>query len=174
MESVVTAFIALVIGAALGFVLNRFVLKGRTARAAEDAGRVVGDAEKQAETLKREALIEAKDQIFHLKQEAEIEAKERRKEITALENRLAQREETIDRRAESLDKREHQLSSVQGQITKRERELDEMIEQERVRLESLAGMTQDEAKAHLLSRIEDEVKREAAALIRETEARARE
>jgi len=166
--------LALVVGAVLGFVLNRLVIKGRTARAAEDAARVVQDAEKQAETLKKEALIEAKDQIFRMKQEAEVEAKERRKEITALETRIGQREESIDRRAESLDKREHQLSSVQGQITKREKEIDQMVEEERERLERLAGMTGDEAKAVLMNRIQDDVKHEAASYIREAEARARE
>ncbi len=165
---------ALVVGAVLGFVLNRLVIKGRSARAAEDATRVVQEAEKQAETLKKEAMIEAKDQIFRMKQEAEVEAKERRKEITALETRLAQREESIDRRAESQDKREHQLSSMQGQITKREKELEQMIEDERERLERLAGMTADEAKAVLMNRIQDDVKHESAAYIREAEARARE
>ncbi|MDO8986781.1 MAG: ribonuclease Y [Coriobacteriia bacterium] len=154
--------------------MNRLVIKGRTARAAEDAARLVNEAEKQAESLKREALIEAKDQILHMKQEAEVEAKERRKEITALETRIGQREESIDRRAESLDKREHQLSSVQGQITKREKDLEQMIEDENERLESLAGMTGDEAKAVLMSRIQDDVKHEAASYIREAEARARE
>lgn len=174
MTTTIYVLLALVVGAALGFVLNRVVIKGRTARAAEDAGRLVQEAERQAETLKKEALVEAKDQIFHMKQEADVEAKERRKEITALETRIGQREESIDRRAESLDKREHQLSSVQGQIAKREKDLEEMIEDERDRLEHLAGMTGEEAKAVLMSRIEDDVKHEAASFIREAEARARE
>lgn len=177
MESVVAVIVAvvtLVIGVALGYVLNRFLIKDRTSRAAEEASRVVRDAEKHAETLKKEALIEAKDQIFHMKQEADVEAKERRKEIQALENRLAQREESVDRRVESLDKREHQLSSLQGQVTKQEKDLEELVAQERKRLESVAGMTADEAKGELMSRIQDDVKRDAATYIREAESRARE
>ncbi len=172
--SVFIAIIAVLIGVALGFALNRFLIKGRVSRAAEDAERVVKEAEKQAETLKKEALVEAKDQIFQMKSEAEADAKERRREVAALENRLAQREESIDRRAESLDKRENQLSSQQGQIAKREKDLEEIIQQEQRRLESLAGMTADEAKAELMHRIEDDVKQDAAAFIRETETRARE
>ncbi len=172
--SIVIGLVALIAGVALGYVLNRYLIKDRSTRAAEDAARVVADAEKQAETLKREALIEAKDQIFRMKQDAEVENKERRKEITGLEQRLAQREESVDRRAESLDKREHQLSSSQGQIQKREKELDDMIEAERVRLETLAGMTAEEARAELMNRIQDEVKRDAVSFIRETEMRARE
>jgi ribonuclease Y len=166
--------VALVIGAALGFAINRFLIKGRSARAAEDADRTVKDAEKQAETLKKEALLEAKDQIFKLKQEAEIDNKERRKEITALETRMSEREASIDRRAESLDKREHTLSSMQGQIAKAEKDLEDAIAEERERLERVAGMTADQARAELINRIQDDVKKEAAAIIREAETRARE
>jgi ribonucrease Y len=172
--NIIVGLIALIAGVALGYLLNRYLIKDRTARAADDAARLVSDAEKQAETLKKEALIEAKDQIFRMKQDAETENKERRKEINALEQRLAQREESVDRRAESIDKREHQLSSAQGQIQKREKELDDMVEAERVRLETLAGMTAEEARAELMSRIEDDVKREAVSFIREAEMRARE
>ncbi len=173
-STILIILVTLAAGVALGYAINRFLIKDRTSRAAEEAERTVRDAEKQAETLKKEALIEAKDQIFRMKQEAETEAKERRKEVQALENRLAQREESIDRRAESLDKREHQISSVQGQITKREKELELMEEEERNRLEAVAGMTADEARAELISRIKDDVNRDAATYIRESEARARE
>ena len=172
--AVVFIFVALIIGAALGYAVNRFLMKDRTSRAAEEAGRLVGDAEKQAETLKREALLEAKDQIFKMKQDAEADNKERRKEITGLENRLAEREASVDRRAESIDKREHALSSQQGQIAKREKDLEDMIEDERLRLESLAGMTADQARAELIERIREDVSRDAAQIIREGEARARE
>lgn len=170
----VIAVVMLVIGVALGYAINRFLIKDRTSRAAEDADRLVKDAEKQAETLKKEALIEAKDQIFRMKQEEENESKERRKEISALENRLVQREESIDRRAESVDKREHQLASLQGQIQKREKDLEVLEEEARNRLEAVAGMTADEARAELMGRIQDDVKRDASAFIREAEQRARE
>ncbi|MDZ4169413.1 MAG: ribonuclease Y [Coriobacteriia bacterium] len=166
--------VALLIGIALGYAINRYLIKDRASRATDEAERLVKDAEKQAETLKKEALLEAKDQIFRLKQETEAEVKERRKEIQAAETRLAQREESVDRRAESMDKREHQLASQQGQIQKREKDLEEMIDEERGRLESVAGMTADEARQELLNRIQDDVKRDAANYIREAESRARE
>lgn len=165
--------IAIIAGLALGFVLNRYLIQDRSSRTREDAERIVQDAERQAETLKKEALLEARDEVLRMKQEAEAEAKERRKEVTALENRLAQREEGVDRRVEALDKREHQLSSQQGQLAKREADLEELIREEKERLERLAGMTADEAKELLLSRIQDDVKREAATYIREAETHAR-
>lgn len=169
-----SSLIILLVGAALGYAINRFVIKDRAVRAADEADRLIRDAEKQAETLKKEALLEAKDEIIRQKQEEEAEAKERRRDIQALENRLAERESSIDRRAESLDKREHQLSSAQGQISRREKDLEEMIEVERQRLEAVAGMTSEDARTELMNRIQDDVKRDAAAFIREAETRARE
>jgi len=172
--TILVAVIGIIVGVALGFAVNRYLIKDRAARAADEASRLVRDAEKQAETLKKEALIEAKDQILQMKQDAEVEAKERRKELAQLETRLGQREESIDRRAESIDKREHSLSSQLGTIVKREKDLEAMIAEEETRLETLAGMTADEARQHLLARVQDDVKREAAAYIREAETRARE
>lgn len=172
--AVIMLVVGILVGVALGYAINRHLIKDRATRAAEEADRLVREAQKQAETLKKEALLEAKDQIFRMKQEEEAEAKQRRKEIQALENRLAQREESIDRRAESLDKREHQLSSLQGQLQKREQELDQLFQEEQRRLESIAQMTAEQARAELMRRIQEDVKRDAAAFIRETEARARE
>lgn len=172
-STIIVAVIVAIVGFALGYVLNRYVINAKSARAANEADQVLKNAEKQAENLKKEALLEAKDQIYQMKQAEEEEAKQRRKEISALENRLVQREETIDRRAESIDKREHQISSAQGQIAKRESELNEMFEETKRRLEHIAGMTIDEAKNELMEKISDDVKREAATLIRDTEQHAK-
>ena len=171
---ILAAIVALIVGVALGYAISRLLMKDRTSRAAEEAERLVKDAEKQAETLKKEALLEGKDQNFRLKQEAEAENKERRKEIQALETRLSEREASIDRRAESLDKREHALSSQAGQMAKAEKDLEMLIAEEREGLERLAGMTADEAKDELINRIREDVSRDAAAIIRESETRARE
>jgi ribonuclease Y len=173
-ETVLYIIASLIVGILVGLAITRFIITGKAQRARETAERVLADAEKQAETMKKEKLLEAKDEVFQLRAQAETEAKERRKEITALEARLLQREESIERRAESLDKRDHQLSSQAGQIAKREQDLEDAIAEEKVRLETLAGMTSDEAKGVLLDRIRDDVTHDAAALIRETEARARE
>jgi ribonuclease Y len=171
---VMIAILAIAAGVALGFVLRKNFGEKQLDKARDSAGRIVADAEKQAETLRKEALLEAKDEVFRLRAEAEAEAKERRKEVTALESRLLQREESLERRAESLDQREHQLSSTAGQIEKRSKDLEEAIAEEKARLESLAGMTADEAKQVLLKRVEDDVKHDAAVMIREVESRARE
>jgi ribonuclease Y len=171
---VIVAIVAIGAGALLGFYLRKTFGEKQLDAARSSAGRIVADAEKQAETLRKEAVLEAKDEVFKIRADAEADAKERRKELTALETRLMQREESMERRAESLDKREHQLSSMQGQLDKRDKDLEDAIAEEKDRLESLAGMTSDEAKQVLLKRIEEDVKHDAAAMIRDVETRARE
>ncbi len=165
---------SLVIGAIIGFAIHRFVVADKVNRSRESAERMLADATKQAETTKKELLLEARDEIFQMKANAEEEAKERRKDLGALENRLMQREESIERRAESLDKREHQLSSLAGQVQKQEKDLELAIAEEKARLEQLAGMSTDQAREVLLDRVRDETTHDAAIIIRETEARARE
>ncbi len=174
MPDFVIIIASLVIGVLVGFVINRFVVIGKINRSRESAERLLADATKQAETTKKELLLEARDEIFQLKATAEEEAKERRKDLSALENRLLQREESIERRADSIDKREHQLSSQAGQIAKQEKDLEDAILEEKHRLEQLAGMSTDQAREVLLDRVRDDTTHDAAIIIRETETRARE
>ena len=123
--------------------------------------------------MRREAVIEAKDQALKYKQEVENENKERMREVRSVENRISQREESLDRRSETLDAREHQISSLQGQIERRERDLDEAEVEMGRRLERVAGMSPEEAKEELLDTIRDEVTHESAAIIRDAEARTK-
>ena len=172
--AIVIAVIALLVGVLVGFVIRRVLEGSRATAAHESAERIVAEATKQAATAKREALVEAKDEVFQLRAEADLDVKERRKEVAAAENRLIQREESLERRAESLEKREHQLSSAQGQLAKQEADLAALVEEEAAKLQELAGMTADEAKELLLSKVEEAVRHDAAMLIREVEAKARE
>ena len=130
--------------------------------------------------MRREAVVEAKDEALRLRQEAQAENKERLREVRAAEQRVNQREESLDRRVESLDtreksldSREHQISSMQGQLDRRQRDLDESEEQIGIRLQQVAGMTADEAKTELLDTLKDEVAHESAAIIRDSEARTK-
>ena len=89
--TIIVAIVAIGVGALLGFVLRKNYGEKQLDSARDSASHIVADAEKQAETLRKEAVIEAKDEVFTLRAEAETEAKERRREITAMENRLLQR-----------------------------------------------------------------------------------
>ena len=171
--TIVLLIVAIVIGLVLGFIVNRLIASSSSKNAAREAASLVEDAKKQAETLRREAAVEAKDEALRYKQEMEKENKERMREVRAAENRVSQREESLDRRVESLDAREHQISSQQGQLDRRERDLEEAAREINRRLERVAGMTPEEAKAELLDTLKDEVVHESAAIIRDSEARTK-
>lgn len=138
-----------------------------------EAEQVMGDARRAAETLKKEALLEAKEEIIQNKQAAEAEEKLRKKELRVLENRVMQREESLDRRNEALDKREHQLSSQQGQIEKKSRELNELYEKQTDELERIAELTREDAHRELLDKVRGEVTHEAATIIRDSEQKVK-
>lgn len=173
MPGIVWLIIGAIVGIALGFVITRYVINASTKEAAQEADDMIADAKRQAETMRKEAVLEAKDQALKLKQEAEAENKERMKEVRAAENRVSQREESLDRRVESLDAREHQISSLQGQIERRERDVAQVEQEASQRLERIAGMTPEEAKNELLTSLKDEVAHESAAIIRDAEAQAK-
>lgn len=173
MSGIVWLVVGAAAGIALGFIVTRYLANTSTKKAAEEAAAVVEDARKQAETMRREAIVEAKDQALRFKQEVEEENKERLREVRAAENRLNQREESLDRRADSLDSREHQISSLQGQIERRERNLDAAEAEVAQRLERAAGMTPQEAKQEMLDALHEEVVHESAAIIRDSEARTK-
>jgi len=172
-EVIIASVVALVAGATVGFVLARFVLNSAAKNAAENADKIRSDAEKQADIIKREARAEAKDAAYQLKQEAEKDISERRKEIKTLENRLMQREENLDKRVGSLDAREHQISSMAGQVEKKDRDLTTALEQATIELQRIASMNESQAREALLESVKNDVTREAATLIRESEQQVR-
>ena len=173
MPNFAIAIVGAFVGVALGFVIARYLVNASAKQKAEEAQNILNDAQLQAETIKKAAEVEAKDEALKLRAEIESERKERQREVRAAENRIQQREESLDRRTDSLDAREHQISSLQGQVERRQRDLDAAQQEAENRLESIAGMTPDEAKQELLDNLRDEVTVESATIIRESEARTK-
>ena len=137
------------------------------------AERIVSEATRNAENAKKEAVLSAKEEILQLKANSEAEEKKRKQELQGIENRIMQREETLDKRSDSLDKREHQLSSLAGQLDQRERDPDARAASHAAELERIAGLTKDEAHDELLARVRAESVREEAQILRESEMRVR-
>ncbi len=162
------------IAAALGYFIRKTIAEARISSAEEEAKRIVVDAEKDAEAIKREALIEAKDEIFKMRNEVERENRERRSELHQLERRLMQKEEALDRKSDSLERKEEGLQDKQKNIDNSQREIKLILESQRSELERLSGLTADEAKALILQQVEDDVKHEAAIMIKEVENQAKE
>lgn len=149
------------------------IQKNKQQAAEQQARSVLEDAQREADSLRKEALIEAKDEALKMKAELEAESKERLKEVRSQENRLNQREQNIDKRVQTLDQREHQISSLQGQLDRRSRDLEAAEQEVGERLESVAGMTTDEARTTLLDSLKDDVAIESAQIIRDAEARTK-
>ena len=176
----IAVVVALAVGALLGLLFAKSSARGKIKQASDEASRVIDDAHKQAEavknqaeTAKKEALLSAKEEILRQKQAAEEDERQRKGELRSMESRLMQREESLDRRSDALDKREHQLSSEAGVIEKKTREADEMLGRQQAELERISGLTTDDAHAELLDRVRDDVTKQAANIIRDSEQRVR-
>lgn len=131
-------------------------------------------AKEKAESLRREALLEAKDENHKLRVELDKEVKERRSEITRLERRAIQKEETLDRKIDNMEKKEDTLNRKLNDIQNKEKEAEDLYNQRKKELERVSGYTSDEAKRVLLDEISEDAKHEAAILVKEIETRARE
>jgi len=166
--------VGLLMGVGVGYVVRKNQAEKQATSAEVRAKSVLADAERQAEATRREALVEAKDEIFRMRSEAETDVKRRAAEIDKKEDRIAARETTLDQRATSLDRKEQAIESKEEEIQRVRKELDEVAERARGELERVAGMTSGDAKQALIEEIEDEAKRDAMVIVRDIEAQARE
>ncbi len=141
--------------------------------AEEAARKVLAEAEKEAETAKREAILEAKDEIHATRNQAEQENRERREEVKRMEKRLTKREESVEEKTENIDKKEKLISEKEEDVSKMKMKLEKTYEEQKEMLQKVAGLSAEDARNLLLRRIEDEVKHDAAALIRRIEEKAR-
>ncbi len=179
---VIVALVAVVVTALIAIpVSSKVAVARKTARDAETIGSaevkaraIVDDAIKTAESKKREALLEAKEENLKLKNEQERENRERRNELQKYEKRVLSKEETVDKKAETLERKENELNNRENEIKKKEKKVDELHEQEVKQLEIISGLTSEQAKDYLLKSVEDEVRTDTAKLYRELEAQAKE
>ncbi|MFA9465760.1 MAG: ribonuclease Y [Velocimicrobium sp.] len=150
------------------------VVEEKIGNTEKKAREIIDEAIKTAETKKREALLEAKEESLKTKNELEKEVKERRNEVQRYEKRVLTKEETLDRKTEALEKKESKLSVKESELEKT-REKVQYLEGQRVaELEKISGLTSEQAKDYLLKTVEDEVKHETAMLVKELENRAKE
>ena len=103
---IIGAAIGLVLGGFIGFIIRKKISEAKIGSAEQQAQKIIADGEKAAETLKKEALLEAKEKILRDKTESEKEIKERRKEVTRLEQRAIAKEETLEKKIEAYDRKD--------------------------------------------------------------------
>ena len=142
---------------------------------AEDRARsIIDEALKTAETKKREALLEVKEESLRTKNELEKETKERRSELQKYERRVLSKEESVDKKADAVEKREAECTAKVAELQKREKKVDELEQKGGQELERISGLTSDQAKDELLRSVEDDVKVDVARMYKELENRAKE
>jgi len=179
--------VLMLVGAALfgglfiGMLLRRKMAESRVANAETAAVQVLDEAKRKADSLIKEAVIQAKDAVIAAKSEWEVESRELRREIQSQEKRLVQKEEYLDRktvqideRDEDLGKREKRLMQEEDQLKSREGEIDKLIEEQRKRLEDISGISSEEAKRRLMEAMESEARHDGAKRVRQIEDEARE
>jgi ribonuclease Y len=142
--------------------------------AEEGAVRVLSEAQREAETLRRSAIVAGKEEVLQLRESHEQDMRLRRVELEREEKRVLEREAQLDRARESLESREQEVQRRGSDVgrresvaTSKEQELDKLIADERRKLEQLAGLSADQAKAELIRRLEDEALADAASRLRE-------
>jgi len=183
--NVITIIFALlatfVVGYVVGFFVRKSIAEAKINGATNAANQIIEEAKRQSETIKKEALLEAKDDIYKLRSNAENEIRERRNELQKQENRLMQKEENLDRKDEgiakrelALERKEDSLVLKQQQIEDMEGKMKELIASQQEELERISGLNREEARQLILSKVENELTHETALLVKEIETRAKE
>jgi ribonuclease Y len=153
--------------------VRKIIAEAKITNAEELAKKLVSDAEKEAETLKKEQLLEAKEEVHRLRNEFEKEARERRNEQQRIERRLIQKEESLDKKIDAIEKKEETLNR-RDEDTKRHQEyIRDLYEKQKKELERMSGLSSEEAKEILFNDIRKEIEKDAAIMVKEIEARAK-
>ncbi len=170
----IAAVVLGVIGFFVGSAYRSRADKTAVGTAKEEARRILNDAIKNAETKKKELLIEAKDEVHQLRQETERDLRERRSDIQRSENRLQQKEEALDRKIENLEAKEEKLALKAKEIEEKKEECEVIKRSQIEMLEKISGFTKQQAKDHLLSMLDGELNHEKAVKILEYERQTKE
>ena len=149
------------------------VSEAKVGSAEEKAREIIDDALKTAETKKREALLEAKEENMKAKNDLDKETKERRAEVQRYEKRVLSKEETLDKKLDALEKRESKLSSKEANFEKEKQRVEELRQSHLSELEKISNLTTEQAKEYLLKTVEEDVKHETAVLVKDLERQAK-
>ena len=171
---VIVGIVCLAAGALVGILYRKHVAEAKIGTAEQKARELVEEGAKQAETLKKEALLSAKEEIMRQKNDMEQEIKERRAEVSRTESRLSKKEENLDKKSEQLDKKNEQLDKKLKECDAVREQIDTTLEEQKLMLEKVSGYTAEQAKAELVSELEEEIRHEQAQRIVELEEQYRE
>ena len=175
-----TSIITLIVGLLVGGGGIYAIVVATGAGAGKKAEKLLNDAKKEAEKHKRDSILELKEESYKLKQETDKEIKEKKLELASSEERLLVREQSLDKREEMLQQRDNMLvqkdnnlNALQKQIQEKELKMDDLLKKEMEKLESIAKFSKEQAHKLILERVEADMAKEIALLIKEKEAEAK-
>lgn len=171
---VTVAIIAAAISFASGAIVRKIIVESKINAAKKDAGALIEETKKEAHSKKKEILVEAKDQAYAIRSEAEKEIRQRRQDVSKIEKRLLNREEDVNSKLSKVNAKEKEAIQYQDRIKKKENEIGKLFDEQKTKLEQVASLSVKEAKDILMSRVEDEVRRDMAIMIRDVESEAKE
>jgi ribonuclease Y len=177
---VIIAIASLIAGISFGYLLRKLITRKELQSSENLSVRIVEEAKKEADNIKKEAILQAKESLLKTKGEFEREARERKTELDKLEARLRSKEENQEKRIDmmvqkesNIENREKGLQQKESSLHEKHERLNRIIDEQKEKLEKIAGVTAEEAKAQLIQSMETEAKREAAILIRKAEEDAK-
>ena len=171
---VVVGLIALVLGLLVGYILRKSIGEKTIGNAETTARNMLLDAEKNAENIRKEVVLEAKEEAQRQRNDAEREIRERRNEISKAERRLNQKEDSIDRKLDNIEKKEESITHKEKKIDARLAEQEKILHKQLEELEKISGYTVDQAREIILQKVEQEARSEAAVLYKDIETKAKE
>ncbi len=177
----VISVVLFLVGLAIGLVVYKIYSSKKIEKNKSNAIKIIEDAYAEAKTIKKEAIIESKEQAQKYKDEVELEVKERRAEVVKLEERLNQREEYIekkelaaDKKNEQLDEEKKEIVSMKENLEKLKQEQESLKEQILEELEKTAKLSKQEAKDMLIANMKNDAQKEAAVIVKKIEDDAKE
>ena len=171
---VATVLISAVIFIPVGVLIRKRIAESKIQSAESEAKRLIENVKIEAENLKKEELIKAKEEVLKIRNELDQEIKERRGDVQAQERRLIQKEENLEKKVALFDSKEKDLERKFADNEAKKQELEKLYAQELEELQRISGLTQEQAKQHLLDELNKEITQEKAAMIKDLEAKAKE
>lgn len=170
----------ILLGLILGVVIGYFIVKSNLTKKQQEArtsaDHIIKEAEKEAESLKKEKLLEAKEENQRLKEETQADLDDKRDDLRMQETRILQREENLDRKSETLDKKDEALDNKEVKIEEKQQKVDaeelrikDIINSQQEELSRISGLTRDEARTELFNEVEKELSHDMAVLVKEKE-----
>ena len=173
-DTIVIMLIAAAVSVIAGYFVRKNISEAKIGQAENLAKEIIDKAARDSETVQKEKLLEAKEEIHKWRTESERENKERRNDLQKYEKRVIQKEEVLDRKLQNLESKETSLNDRLKNVLKKEDEVEEIKVKQLQKLESISGITSDKAKEIILTNAEREVRREMSIMIKEIESQAKE